>query len=330
LTKPASKGDKDFLENFVGGRSLENNPTNKPNEGAESFTDDYLKLRKQKKAEEMIKDEFGNVKNTEPEEPKAKNDKLGDESLQATIVRGAMDMQTKTAERVEKMLSSKEEDLKEARENERKSEAAFYQVQIDQLKDVKDSVAKALEEIRKGAQPKSAIEVLEEAETLIDRIEKRRPKVEGIPATTGGVSESTLLKLEEMKENHEIAMKNLELQISKSNNEFQLKMAEFKDNRMFKIQEYQDNVDFRKQGMSGVEDLIGSIGAGIDRDRGRGESAPTKKAPRGKSSEPHLEATIRKFPCQTEGCDGMVLVKETDSVAVCPECDAEYEIKKKG
>lgn len=274
-----------------------------PQEG--SFVQDYLALRRQKNAEKLIENEMGGAK-PPPDAP----------SLSTTIVTNAMATQEAAIKRAEDSAEANDGKVEKYREEARLAGERVHEVQIDQLAKMMGTINSTMEDIKRGAQPKTAIETIQEAEALLTLMHSKvAPTAPAAPA----VDTKLTLELEQMKQNHEMAIKHLDMELAKMNQEFQLKMAEFSDGKALRWREYEDKKAFRHDGLTGFQDLIGAVSQGISQDMGVSGGA-----------EESMGASVSNFPC--EFCGTTIEVPPGGGKVTCPnpECKAEFNISKKG
>lgn len=250
-------------------------------------------------------------------------EKDGADNLPATLLTGALDAYKDAAKRAQETLDKKEADLKAARDSEDVAKAAYYQVQVDAVKETQARIEKALDELKKGGEPRDAVSILKEADDLIQHVNKMRPQPSTESKGTVVISEETQIRLEEMRQAHDIEMKKLDIQISQMNQDFQIRLAEFQDNRTAKMREYDDRKDFRNRGLEGFEDLAHSMAQGLTREREGSVSTKGRKS----VAEETVQAAVRQFSCQF--CGTKIPVKSDSESVTCPndECGAQYEVK---
>jgi hypothetical protein len=296
------------------------------------MADMYLKLRRQKAAEEMIAREFPQEKQnpTQAKTQGATNQSQADEPIQATIVKSAIDMYKDTMAEVHKTLRDKEGALQKAVDDKNSAMAAYYQVQVDNIKSVSDKVDQALKDMKVTNQPKTAIDAFKEAQDLIKYVEQMSPRQP--VSESPGVPFQAQMELQKMLYQHDIDMKKLELEMHQVAQSHQLELLKFDDERKRKWTEYEDQKDMRQSGFGGLQDLLNSVAANISAER-QGQQPPAKTSqavgsqPPSPSQEPGLEAHISKFSCTQ--CEYPVTVGPGQSKAICEQCGAEYNITPK-
>lgn len=287
-------------------------PTGVGKEAEPTFADEFIKLRRQKLAEQMVKEEFP------PPELQGKEGK-GEESLTTTIVRTAMENERKAREDLQNALQTREGDIKALQAVAQQARDELNRVQLDQMQKMINKMETTVEQTRAGqAQPKTNIEIIKEAKELsaLLREEAGPPAVASVPMVDPKLS----MELENMRHSHAFQMKQLDLQLSQMDREFQLKLAQFQAENQRSFREYEDSKDFRRQGMSGLSDLIGAITQGFS-----GETEGGSQAGEAPVSGPHMAATVRSFPCRV--CQADIAVPPEGGKLTCPECGAEYEVK---
>lgn len=286
-----------------------------------SMIDDVLRLRRQRKAEEIVDREFP--------PPEAK--KQEGESLATTIVTKAMDNLSKAEERAEQAADASRGEVVAANAELAKAREDLYKVQYESIKDMVGKLNTTLEGIRQGsANPKTAKQVIAEAKELDEILHPGgRPTGEAVPQ----VDLQTQITITKMNQEHELAMKKLDLELQKMKQEWDIKLMEFKDNRDFKQKEYEDSQRMKTDGMGALQDMAVAITHGFERDKGvqspvtaaaaAAKSGPLRSEP-GREGAADVVATIKSFPCQQ--CSEPLAVPEEGDTIVCPQCSTEYKI----
>jgi hypothetical protein len=288
-----------------------------------SLMDEVAKARRLKKVEQIIDREFP------PPEKRADQG----ESIATTIVNKALDNLSKAEERAEVAADKSREEVAAAGEALDKAKEDLYRVQYDSIKEMVGKLTTALEDIRKGvAKPKTLQDIVGEAKELDALLhpEGSRPPGGGSPPAVDTTTQITMLK---MQQDHELAMKNLELQIMSMNKEWDLKLLEFRDNKDVKLKEYEDGKKFRSEGLGALQDVVMAINQGVERDMedtitGEPKTRARRQArPRATEEGEELEASIKSFPCQT--CGEKLAVSEEGGQLTCPQCGTEYNVTRK-
>lgn len=293
-----------------------NPPTGDTATGEESqMVKDMLAVRRQRAVEAMIKSEYAE---------KPKNEEGS--SIQATIVNKAIEQGENAYKALERLTDKKDAEIEKARSETNKAKEELYSLQAAQLKEVAARVEKAMEELKAGGSPKTAIEVIHEAEVVADYINQHNIAKNGQTVVRSGeVSEETKITLEKMRMDHELALKQIDLQIAELNNKFNLELAEFKENSRRHWAEYENNNRFRQEGMQGLGDVVASIAAGINQERqGEVGSQPTRIRANRAKAQPARETAPEEYEC--ENCQTLIQVPPGASSFRCPECDTEYNV----
>lgn len=242
----------------------------------------------------------------------------------ASVTNKALELLDKGVVRAEAAADAKREDIKEAQKEANTAKEALYKTQFDTLKMVTEDYKETIKGLKAGGSPMTATQILEEGDKLIDAIMKRMPRPEPVAGKTE-MSGDLQVRLLEMQHQHDAEMRRLDIEISKINQEFSFKKAEFDDKKDREWLEYKDKKDFRESGMGGLSDLLGSIAQNITQERETTTSV-TKTAA-SQPGEKVLEAHIQAFPCQQ--CQSSVTVKDGEAIAICDQCGAEYKIEPK-
>lgn len=305
-----SQKDVDFLTK-VGGRTVgdekDKNLSTQPGVG-EHLLKIQRQAEEQKTEQEIVKKTFG----------------IGGQSgegtsLPAIIVTKAMDSHEKAVERAEAATTGLKDEIKTAQGDAAQAKEALVQVQIDQIGKMITTMNDTLKEIKAGAAPKSVPQIINDAKELMATLQPTSTQ----PTLPTGDSRLTL-DLQTMRQTHEIAMKQLDIQLQQMSQAFQLSIAEFNENTSQRWAEYKDSKEFRAKGMEGFSDLIASVGSSITKERTGGSISKERT---GGSEEPHLEASMSLFPCQA--CGTPIEIKPGATKIKCSneDCGAEFDIK---
>lgn len=242
------------------------------------------------------------------------------ETLATSIVGKAIDKMDRATERAEEAVKRKEADAETLRGEADKARAELHGTLLTQTQNTLAEVTKALNDTRKGVgQPQTAKQVLEDALSFVDVIREKLGGGDGGKEVkvTPAQDPMVTIQLQQMAQNHEMAMKQIELQLQQMTNEFKVKMAEFQDNRVHRQREYEDNKRFREKGLEGVQDILSSIAVGISGETGEETGEVGEEA--------KMKATITTLPCQN--CGYKIAVPAEGGHLTCPECEAEYTVE---
>jgi len=301
-----------------------------------SFVDDVLKIRQQVAAENIAKSSFGS------------GGASATDTLATSIVTKALENLNKAEERYASDAQKSRQDAIAAGAALEKAKEDVYKVQMDSMKMMLERLEKAQADVRAGAAaPKSVSDAIKEAQELVAIINGGRGEANTLrqPPTTDISTQISLLKLQQ---EHEMAMKKIDLEMLKMKQDADIKMLEFKDNRDQKLREYEDNRKFKGDAMSTLEDIAAAAAAATGSSGDKEEMSfsaeghdevRVSKSPKFKPGPPAslaqtppaesatYEATLLSFPCQS--CKTEVLVPEEGGGVVCSNCGAKYNVDKK-
>lgn len=244
----------------------------------------------------------------------------GGESVQTSIVTTAMQQQKVIMDQLNQQVAEANKELLAARKEREEAQTQLYNERISILQGEKQK----LDETAKAAGPKAPKSEMEayrdiraELQKEIDELKKNAP-----PPATGagtGVSDATQITLKKLELDQAKVLEGMQADRADKQQAFDLKLREFDEDSKRRWAEYADSRAFRQQGIEGVTDLVGAIGAGI-----------TKEMPPGKGKAGAVEASISQFPCQI--CGTLIPVEPGETHVFCSneECKAEYDITKKG
>jgi len=241
------------------------------------------------------------------------------ESEAPSVVSAAMTHMDSMIKETNEMSKEKEKELLQARKEADDARASLFTTQLQVIQNMQDSLMESQKRMSEQNSPEAAISTVEKWETIFNKF---RPQVSNEPsaALAKGTSDQTTITLEKMRQDHDREMKQIDLQITTLNNDFQLRMLQFNEDSRRRWKEYEDGNKLKENAFGGFSDLAASIAAGIDKERGVGTAAP----------EESIQAAVSGFKCQL--CGTHVDIPEGVERVVCskPGCGAEYAIKVKG
>lgn len=276
-------------------------------------------------------------------EAKIVMDTLGDqgtkkveEPITASIVNAAFGMMKDANHEIREEAASKQKQIDVAFQQRDEAKAQSLQVQLGQLMDSQRKLDEALASLKAGAGT-SAVSQLREAKELLAEVKKMAGEERQGPTSpvSVGLSAELQITIMKMQQDHDFAMKKMDLEIANSNRDWELKKAEFIDNKEFKQREYEDKVKSRETGMGGFSDILAAVATGLTAER-TGIAAPASSAIQAQppsaappvhvegQEKPPFKAAINKFPCQS--CGYPVEITAGETVAKCESCKAEYDI----
>ena len=257
------------------------------------------------------------------------NKSAGQEALATTIVSKSMDLMNNMNTKLQSDAQAASTQLNNAIEEKNQAKQDVLVLQIQNLQKIADKYENAMKELQENQKPEKLIE-------LFTGLRKLNEELTGVkqggstPAQAIASDGSLQLQMQKMQQDHELAMKNMDIQLAQFNQKFGLELAQFNEENKRKWQEYQDNKKMKEQGLGGLEDILGAIGAGLARDRQAEEisEAANISADVGNGGqEKQLIADLTKFRCPTCGSD--IIVPEGAESASCPneQCGAVYKIR---
>ena len=248
------------------------------------------------------------------------------ESLAVQIVTNSMKQQAEAVKDMKENEKALQNEVKEA-------QATVGTMQTAMLKDMLERIEKGqtkLDESARIAQgtgaPMSAFDgykqVKAELETLVSTIKQKEPE-----SQKPGMSDATQIRLKELELEQNRVLTQITADNTRAQQQFQLQMLEFQDNKEIRRLEYQDKRRFREEGLQGVTDLVAAIGAGVSHEGGPVKEAAVTSKKVGEEVE--AGAYISSFKCSL--CGTEVPVQDGQQTATCPNpnCNAQFTIKAK-
>lgn len=246
----------------------------------------------------------------------------GGESVTATIVTKAMDVQEKLFGMVQDEKVKSDALKAKADEDRGKAMEQYHDEREKTLTRLVETVNETLKTVQAGGSPKSADTILGQVETVMGWLQARTPP-DTTPKPQSGVSDALQIQLLNSKQAHELEMKKLDVQIAEITTKFNFELKKFDEEAKSRWHQWEAGQKTREKGLEGFQDLAGAIAAGIRGER-NGSAAVEHEAPAGAEA---VQAAISSFPCQF--CKTPVKIKPGELKAVCdnPVCKAEYDIK---
>lgn len=326
--------------NFEPNRTGQRLPENYSQQAQEtSFIDDLLKLRKQRKLEQLVDAELGNNGGQQHIQ------KPPEESLAASIVNKAMEISSQANQRVQDLANRNDESAQKARAEADKAKNDLFAIVSQQIGGALEKIEKMRDEIKTGSKPRDLAEEVKSARDLLTILQ---PPQREAPVVSG-VDSNVTVTLEKMRMDHEMSLKNLDLQLQKMNQEFQLALAKLNSDESYRKREYEDNNSYRQRNMDTFSDIAASIAAGFggNKDEEREESIEVpRESPVGRRTTAKDRNIVappsinnpgivndkvnetgdaqESFECQN--CGDTIFVKPGQKVVVCKKCNSEYNI----
>jgi hypothetical protein len=258
----------------------------------------------------------------------------GSETLAATIVSKALDINQKTNEQLQEQVRHKEIDVANAIKEADRTKEQLMTIIASQVSGAVNKMEERLEEIKKGASqvapPKSWIEQLRELKELEAVL---NPDRHSPPPSPGLQDLTATLQLQQIKNEHELAMKKFDVELQRMQTDLQLRLTEMSENSKWKNREYEDDRKFKSSALEQVGDIAAGIAAGLGSAKVAGGIAGQPEAADDtqydQPQKGRHSAVIEAFKCQT--CGGDIKVPDEGDQVTCPnmECGTTYALTKK-
>jgi len=254
---------------------------------------------------------------------------LPEPSIQSQIVTNAMNMQTKAIENMDKRAETLEGEIKIANKAASDMQFQLLQQQLTILQEAQVKSNEAAKEAMAAGAPKDAFGYYGQVKGELEKLVQSLPKPE---ATAGhpGMSDATQIRLKELELQQQQVLSQITADNTRAQQQFQIQMLEFADNKEVRRMDYHDKKHFREEGLHGVTDLVAALGAGVSQGGGPGNPGETaQETTRKVSEEQEAGAYVSSFTCGV--CGGKVSVQDGQEVATCPnpDCNATFAIKAK-
>ena len=254
------------------------------------------------------------------------NEQRGD-SLATGIVIKSMDIQGQAVTELNKTVGKLQDEIKEANRIAASANQALLEEKINSLKFMYDQTEVAKKKAEDAGAPPSVFDSFRMVRKELQEFQDSQPRP--LPVAQAFPSDETRMALQRMEQEQARELARMQDERIARDREWQLRLREFDDNSKRQWAEYHDKKQFQAQGLSGLEDLLGSVTAGINRETGVATGPPKEKTSGPPESGPHLEATITQFPCAR--CGEMVTVQPGASESFCDneDCQSVYKIEQK-
>jgi hypothetical protein len=241
--------------------------------------------------------------------------------IAATVVNKSIEALQKNNESTQSALGKKDEEIAKERAESDKAKEVLYGTMAGQITGALDRLEKVRDEL--AAKQKPFAEQLKEYQDVSRILFPQQPQQS--PAVTAPQQDGQIsLALEQMRMNHELTMKKMDMELSRMNQELQIRLAEFTDSRNQKKQEYEDSKAFRGNAVNAVSDIAASVAAAIGGSKG---GVAAKKSQQNQPPQEHPgakqdEQIVPNFVC--EEC-GTKLAVPKGKPFTCPTCKTSYE-----
>lgn len=184
-----------------------------------------------------------------------------EEGLAATIVKAALESQANASKEYKALADRNDVAAQEARRREDEAKKETNKIISDQINGALTSLEKMREEIKSGSTPANWIEQLKSLKEL-ERALAPPPSSTASERSAVNTGEYAV-QLEQLKMTHELALKKMDLEMAKMNQDLQIRLAEFTEKRTQQDREYEDSKRFRENAFSTVTDILGAASAGF-------------------------------------------------------------------
>ena len=284
--------DKKTFMSKIGGLKVDTGAENA--KGKKSFSEELIETQQEAIKTKAAAQIMGIDLHGSPSPPA----KSQEEPLASSIVTAAMTSMKDTNKEIREEANKLHERYETAVKERDIARASALENQIGALVESQNKLEEALKDMKAGAS-RGAISEFKEARQLLSEVQELGGKeAHGPPAPA--ISPELQITLMKMQHDHELAMKNLELQIANANRDYNLKVAEFQDNKDLRWKEYEDKKSGRGGMMSGFQDLVSSLAGNITTEREveegithKGSSRPAslpRNQPRTNTTSPRLSS----------------------------------------
>ncbi len=253
------------------------------------------------------------------------------ESLAVQIVTNSMKQQQEAVKDMKDDTKVLQGELKEANAAVGQMQTVMFQDLLTRIEKAQTKLDASAETAKSTGAPVSAFEgyreVKGELSSLVGEIQKNQPNAE---TQKTGMSDATQVRLAEIALQQQQVLSQIAADSKRADKQFELQMAEFKDNKDIRLLDYKDKRHFREEGLQGVTDLVAALGAGVSGKGGPGNNPQGDKVTQqSESEEAEAGAYISSFKCGVCGND--IGVQEGQTVVKCPnpDCGASFTIKAK-
>jgi hypothetical protein len=220
----------------------------------------------------------------------------GSESMAASIVKTAFEVNQKTNEALQQQIRQKEMDVSNALDKTDKAKTELMGIISQQVTSAVDRLEQVKEDIKKGQNvpTKTLVDQVRESIDLLKVLTPQQPAAERQSFSPQDFSSQ--ITMQQMREAHELNMKKFDLEMQKMQSELQLKLAELTDNRKWKELEYQDGKATKQGAMSQIGDIAASIAAGFAGGSAAGAGGGIANQPPAEQYQPPPQQPVYQQP----------------------------------
>lgn len=242
------------------------------------------------------------------------------ETFAASIITKSMELMDNQNKRLE---TSIEEERKKAKEAAEAGQDAQSQMHKDRLE-----FFKILQGQLEGAKRTSDIEIFKQVHDAFQSMQPDK-KETGPVVMDSGLS----LKLEEMRENHDLKIQELNDNRSERQRQWEMEMAKWKDESDLRWAEYKDKRDMRDKASGGFMQMIAAIVDGIEHDQ-QADSGQVATATQEIKERPATKLGPQQNPSQVQqtinlpcpDCDSPIEIHRGDTKVICPQCGSDHDV----
>ncbi len=251
--------------------------------------------------------------------------KKSEDSITTTIVTKAMDTQDKAIQRMESDAKELKDEVKEANQAVANMQWELLNEKLGRIEEAQKKSDESAKNAAAAGAPKDAFGYYNQVKDELGKLVQSLPQKEPAPQHGGGMSDATQIRLKELELEQVRILEEIRQENQRANQEFQLKLAEFSDNKELRKMEYEDKRRFRQEGLQGLTDFATAIGASISAERGvPAETSEEVARPSRVKTGKEETAYIGAFDCAE--CGKEVLVTAGQNIATCPGCGAKYTV----
>lgn len=311
MVKPVDPMD---LKETAGGEEI---PEGIGTKHEENFVDDFLKLRRQAKAERLVKETMGEGNNG--------NNGNTENNLAVQIVTKAMDMNKEAAKVYKDLADAKSTEAVSARKESNEATNNMYGIMLRVIENMQQNLIKQQNDLAAGNPPRKPLDTINEAKELLNLLDTIRPKTNENPGPVAPQPQENpnfTLALEKMRSDNALALRRLDLEIAHINNEFNLRRLEFEDERKRKREEFEESSRTRNNALNVISDIGQSIAAAAQSKFGGGvANKQQSEAPQPAPGTPNN--TVRTYTCEV--CKTELALPDKGTIT-CPGCGTQYGV----